>query len=396
MIKKKKLEIIYICLLYLLILQNALQKYIQVFKYFDEFLALLFFPAFIVYIIKKHGKIKINKKDLAIILCLIGILLIGILANLIWKYQEIKYVLSDIIVFFKFFLIYFTTKLIFATRLNGFSKKICVNVKIITWALFILSILNYIFKFLPFGFERYGISVNQLFFGHPTVLAAVTIMLMANLISFGYKPNKSFYITIIMQILILFSTLRIKAIGFAIVSIILMIHILKLNKKIKIINIAVLFIICCCIGYKQIMFYFTQDNSARGSLLSTSFEIANDYFPIGTGFGTYGSYFSGVNYSPLYEMYGINNVFGLNEEDPAFLSDSFWPMIIGQFGYTGTLLYIVCILLIFLNIQEIFSEKNKNIYLAKILVLVYLLISSTSEAAFVHTIAIPFAIILAL
>lgn len=396
MIKKKKLEIIYICLLYLLILQNALQKYIQVFKYFDEFLALLFFPAFIVYIIKRRGKIKINKKDLLILLCLLGILIIGLLANMIYGYQELKYVLSDVIVFFKFFLIYFFTKIFFENKLRRYSKAICINIKLITVVLFVLSILNYIFRFFPFGIERFGISVNRLFFEYPTVLAAVTIMLMTNLFFFGYKPNKTFYITIVMQILLLFSTLRMKAIGFAAISIILMVHILKFNKKIKIGNIILLFIICLCVGYRQIMFYFTQDNSARGSLLNTSFEIANDYFPIGTGFGTYGSYFSGVNYSPLYEMYGINNVFGLNEEDPAFLSDSFWPMIIGQFGYIGTILYAICILLIFFNIQEKYSKNNKNIYLSKILVLAYLLISSTSEAAFVHTIAIPLAIILAL
>lgn len=396
MIKKKYLEIIYVCLLYLFVLQYFLQEYIQIFQYFDEFIAILFFPVFIVYVIKKHGKIKVDKKDIIIVLCLLGVIIIGLFSNFLYGYQETKYIVSDIIVFLKFFLVYFLAKIIFTNGLREFNRKISTNIKIITFILFILSILNYIFKFLPFATERFGISSNQLFFGHPTVLAAITAMLMLNLLVFGYKLNKSFYITIAMQMVLIISTLRTKAIAYVIVAIILMIYVLKLRKKIKILNIALLIVLCCIIGYKQIVFYFTQDNTARASLLNTSFEIANDYFPFGTGFATYGSYFSGVNYSPIYEMYGIDNVFGLSQEDPSFMSDSFWPMLLGQFGYIGTILYLICILLIFINIQEKYSLENKNIYLAKILALVYLLISSTSESAFVNPIAIPFAIILAL
>ena len=396
MIKKKNLEIIYVCLLYLFVLQYVLQEYIQIFQYFDEFIAILFFPIFIVYVIKKQGKIKIDKKDIIIASCLLGVVIIGLFSNCLYGYQETKYIVSDIIVFLKFFLVYFLTKIIFTNGLGEFNRKISANIKTITFILFILSILNYVFKFLPFGMERFGMKSNQLFFGHPTVLAAMTSMLMLNLLAFGYKLNKSFYITIAMQMLLIISTFRTKAIAFVIVAIVLMVYVLKLRKKIKIINIALLIVLCCIIGYKQIVFYFSQDNTARASLLSTSFEIANDYFPFGTGFATYGSYFSGVNYSPIYEMYGIDNVFGLSQENPAFMSDSFWPMLLGQFGYLGTLLYLICILLIFISIQEKYSLENKNLYLAKILALVYLLISSTSESAFVNPIAIPFAIILAL
>lgn len=36
------------------------------------------------------------------------------------------------------------------------------------------------------------------------------------------------------------------------------------------------------------------------------------------------------NYSRLYYQYGFNSLFGMNTRDGSFLSDTFWPMAIGQ------------------------------------------------------------------
>ena len=387
---------IYIILLYLLVLQNPLQNYIKGFQYIDEILALMFFPIAIIYIVKNNGKIRIGKKDIAIVLCLFIIIAIGLISNIIYGYQSVIYVLSDLLVFVKFFLVYYSVQTIFKGRLKEYSKLISVHIKIITSILFILTILNYIFDIWPPESYRYGIGVNQICFTHPTMLAAVTVALMCNLIFFRYEKEKFYIITLIMQILLIASTLRMKAIAFIAVSILLMIYVLKFNKKIKVLNVLLVGGICILISYNQIVYYFTDDSFARTALLETSFEIANDYFPLGTGFGTYGSYFSGINYSPIYEMYGINNIWGLSKNNPAFISDTFWPMIIGQFGYISTILYLICIILIFSKIQDIYSKENKYMYVAKILCLVYLCISSTSESAFVNPLAILLAVVLAL
>lgn len=394
--KKNILGISYIIIIYLLIIQHILENYIQIFHYFDEFLAILFFPVIMIYLVKNHGKIKVDKIDLRIALCLFLIIIIGVLSNILYGYQELKYVLSDLLVFIKFFLVYFCFAIIYRNKLKESEKIISTNIKFMTITLFILTILNYVFEIFPINTKRFGIGANQLFFGHPTTLAAVSVMLMVNLIFFEKKSNKKFYFFILMQILLIMSSLRIKAIGFAVVSLILIIYVLKFNKKIKFLNILIIGLICLLIGYDQVVYYFTTDGSARAELLNTSIKIANDYFPIGTGFGTFGSYYSGVNYSPLYSMYGINNVWGLTEGDAGFLSDVFWPMILGQFGYIGMALYVYCIWLIFKKIQKNYDIIEKNIYLSKILCLVYLLISSTSESAFTHPIAIPLAIILAI
>ena len=64
------------------------------------------------------------------------------------------------------------------------------------------------------------------------------------------------------------------------------------------------------------------------------------------------NYISGKNYSPVYALYGINNVYELSQNRTSFISDTFWPMIIGQFGYLGTLCYLICIILIYRDIQK--------------------------------------------
>ncbi len=394
--KSSKYARIYIILLYLLVLQNPLQNYIKIFQYFDEVLALMFFPIAIIYLIRNNGKIKIERKDIIIVICLITIITIGLLANIIYEYQSLTYILSDLLVFLKFFLMYFSVQIILKGKLNGYNKLISLHVKIITFTLFALSIINYIFNFWPPQSYRYGIGVNQICFTHPTMLVAVTVALMCNLVYFKYEKERFYIFTLIMQILLIISTLRMKAIAFVVVSILLMIYVLKVNKKIKVLNVLLVAGICILISYNQIIYYFTDDSFARTALLETSFKIANDKFPLGTGFATFGSFFSGVNYSPVYELYGINNIWGLREDNPAFISDTFWPMIIGQFGYIGTILYMICIMLIFLKIQKKYDKRNKNTYVAKILCLVYLGISSTSESAFVNSLAILLAVLLAL
>ena len=191
------------------------------------------------------------------------------------------------------------------------------------------------------------------------------------------------------------NTLRIKTFFFIIVFLIISIYLNKTNKKITFSKIGIIVCICILIAYNQIEYYFfTSDDIARGVLLETSIKIANDHFPFGAGFATFGSYFSAVNYSPIYLKYNIHNIHGLTKENPTFLSDSFWPMLVGQLGYIGTSFYLICIILLLIKIQKNYSFENKYEYIAKISVLAYLMISSTSESAFVNPMAISLALIL--
>lgn len=382
--------IFFIFTIYILIFQNLLQTYIKPIQYFDEVLSLLFFPAFILF----AKKDKLKRYDLILIVCLILLLFIGLYSNYKYNYQPITIALSDVILVYKFFLVYYLFSIINSNNLiEKYSNNIVKHLKIITIILFILTIINYIFKIFPYN-ERYGIMTNRLFYSHPTYLAAVCIFLLCSFILFYKKLNTKY--TYILMFIIL-TTLRMKAIGFLLVFIFLCFFINKTNKKITFSKITIIAIICFMIVYNQIEYYFLEtNNSARQVLLVTSFEIANDHFPLGTGFGTYASHFSAQSYSPVYSLYHIQNTYGMSKDNTSFISDSFWPMIIGQFGYIGTICYAISLIIILVKIQKKFKKEEKYKYIAKITAFSYLIISSTSESAFVNPMAIPLSIILAL
>ena len=49
----------------------------------------------------------------------------------------------------------------------------------------------------------------------------------------------------------------------------------------------------------------------------------------------------------LYYKYGFSKLFGLNPTVSSFMSDTFWPMAIGQFGWIFGLIYIGIYIYIF-------------------------------------------------
>lgn len=63
-------------------------------------------------------------------------------------------------------------------------------------------------------------------------------------------------------------------------------------------------------------------------------------FPLGVGFGRFGSFTAGENYSPLYEDLGYQWIYGMGPGDRGgFLSDTFWPAPLAEAGILGALCY---------------------------------------------------------
>ena len=75
----------------------------------------------------------------------------------------------------------------------------------------------------------------------------------------------------------------------------------------------------------------------RVALYAGSVAVARDEFPLGAGLGRYGSHTSRDDYSPVYAQYGLNRVYGLREQRPIAITDTFWPMVVGETGAAGLL-----------------------------------------------------------
>lgn len=135
------------------------------------------------------------------------------------------------------------------------------------------------------------------------------------------------------------------------------------------------------IGADQIQSYFLTPTSARSLLTQYGFAIAFQCFPLGSGFATFATYMSGVYYSPLYYEYGLNNIWGLSPAYPAFITDTFWPAVVAQFGFLGLAAFVVLLGSTFGSISADCRERGIR-FMAYGTIPLYLLILSTSDASF--------------
>lgn len=88
--------------------------------------------------------------------------------------------------------------------------------------------------------------------------------------------------------------------------------------------------------------YYIPGNP-RVLLYTTSAVIARDHFPLGAGLGRYGSPLSRDpdNFSPLYREYGLDHIWGLTPHYPAYITDTYWPHVLGEAGVFALIAYLV-------------------------------------------------------
>lgn len=88
------------------------------------------------------------------------------------------------------------------------------------------------------------------------------------------------------------------------------------------------------------------NNHVRIGMYIISFDIAYKSIPFGSGFGSFGSLASIFNfYSPIYYEYSVDKI-GSNSEEHVMLGehtllDTFWPHILAELGFLGSLFYII-------------------------------------------------------
>jgi hypothetical protein len=75
----------------------------------------------------------------------------------------------------------------------------------------------------------------------------------------------------------------------------------------------------------------------RTALYLGSLAIARDELPLGAGLGRFGSHMSRESYSPAYERYGLERIWGLAPHVSIAVTDTFWPMVLGETGVLGLL-----------------------------------------------------------
>ena len=350
-------NIILVIMFYILIFQNALENYFKAFGILDEAISLILLLYGIYMIIFNSKKVKIDKHNVQIIICSIVIGAIGLTGNMIYKYQETIPLIKDGIALFKGIITYICVPMFFMDlKVSDYLEIINKHLKIISVSVLILVLGNFIFDIFPHYEIRFGIKSQQIFFSHPTYLASFSALLVG-LLSVNLKKHKENKIYIFISLIILTTTLRFKAIAFIPIYMYMFYIVIIKERKLQIKDIVILCILGGIFAATQIREYVQNPDWARSALSITSLKIGRDHFPIGTGFGTYASWVSGESYSKIYDIYGLNKVWGLSSDFYWFVADTFWPMIIGQFGFIGLAIYTFIIYKIYRNIKN--NDKIK-------------------------------------
>lgn len=380
--------ILVILLLYLFIFNEPLADFVPAFQYMDELVALLAIPVFL---LQKRGCLRIKKNDCGVYL--LGFVICGLAGNIIYKLQLFVYVLADLLLCLKFWLTLYVGRTLFQNiRWEKYIKNLYFHVRIVIWIYIICTIMDRIWNVFGMADVRYGIRSLRIFYSHPVHFAGYSTFLIVILIAIREKVSGT---TKYMLLLMCFTCLSLRSTAFASTVLFLILYYLIClrRKKINVRMVSALAVIAVLVGWSQIYYYFfssIREDSARAQLLIKSFQIAADHFT-GTGFGTYASYYSGINYSPVYAMYNLEGIHGLVQGAADFISDSFWPALLGQTGYIGTIFYVLSIIMLFLKIQKL-RLIDKNSYCSALCTLAYLIIMTMSLSSFFNPIAMPFAL----
>jgi len=128
--------------------------------------------------------------------------------------------------------------------------------------------------------------------------------------------------------------------------------------------------------------YLLEEN-ARAALHIKSAEIATDYFPLGSGAGTFSSQPSrSIYFSPLYYEYGMTFFYGASEEQSSFLMDAGWPKFIAEAGWIGGGAYFLAYFIAALTLVISFFKNPNAVNVFGIMISLLVFSSALGSAVF--------------
>ncbi len=378
-------EIVCLIIFNLIYFQCALMLVSDIFSYIDEILMIFCIPFAIHSFIKKGDKFSIKFFIALLIYSLVSFasnFRSGINNNLFSIILAFALFLRNFIIFIAFYKSTYLTKNFVRIR-----KIIVFEIKTVSIVALIFCLINFFSPISYMGYDyRFGIHSFSFIFNHPGNFSNIVFFNVLFLYFYSYKFKNIF---IFINLILLFSSLRFNS--FLMIFVLLMLFLYrtkKINNSTKIIVFSFFLIITFIVCLPQFITYFGKSSDApRALFYRYAVVTANTYFPFGSGFGTFGSFVAGDYYSELYYEYGFQYLYGLDPVNGLFLYDNFWPMIIGESGIFGFVVFVYLIILLF-------KKSIKNIDLLSFIIILELLIQSIFTPSFVHFNSILFFIMI--
>ncbi len=374
--------ILIVAIILILLFEGSMENFIPQIKYIDETLVLIFFILSVFQLLRKK-ELKLNRKEIFSFFLMLFYFFIGLVSNIKSEIVSVpwRYWISGILSM-KFILIYLFGRICFYDIKINYNclKKMYTILNLVLICYVIVILFNIPFNFLQGWGMRYGIiNTVSAGFSYPAELdfLAINIMIIQLFLITILKKNQKHYkfICVGSLILILFSG-RVKAMVFFILYVCIL-FIVKYAKEIKIKQLALLTPFTLLLADTRIQSEFIDNSGTRGLLYNAAFKIAHDFFPFGSGFGTYGTDMSRKFYSPLYYIYGLSNKYGLSPKWSAFITDAQWAGIIAESGWIGFLIYLLILAL--LTIVIVKSTKEPLLKISVSGLWIYGLMASISD-----------------
>lgn len=147
--------------------------------------------------------------------------------------------------------------------------------------------------------------------------------------------------------------------------------------KIKIGYFVMLGLLGVIVAWNQLVFYFTTTTEARSILLYVGIDLFKKYFPLGAGLATFGTAAAQKYYSPVYGIYGLSNRHGFTFDNPLYLTDNFWPAVIGETGLIGLVVFLVTLYFAFKYLYKKCNQTN----MARMIIIFFIVTILSSSIA---------------
>lgn len=352
-IHKKSLAITLVIIM--LIADIVFNNQILFLGYIDEIIGIIG----VLYFVIQGVLCKINNVNKKIITLIILICLLGLLGNVIYGISgNVFAIFSDVLKVIK---VLFTFMFV-STYLNSIdAKRVAHTFENVSKLFLILStIVGIVSLFIDLGMGsevRFGIKSFKFIFPYVHVFAIMCLCALLMIAINEHNDKRKIYRYTVLTILCEILTTKGPSLIWCVMILFLYVYYVH-NRKIKFWVIVALGIVSILMGGYQITNYFLNETAPRALLLRYGIVTANRFFPLGSGFATYGSEMANrYYYSPLYYEYGFNSVWGLTASQGHFLNDNYWPMLMAQTGYIGAILMLIIYFTIFRQAQEICENR---------------------------------------
>ena len=233
-------------------------------------------------------------------------------------------------------------------------------------------------------------------FAHVSRIATTsTILALLYLYCSDYTKIDKIIFVIILSIGILSG--RSKHFGFFMFCLLLVMYFnksfkMKLNLKNNLFIIIATFF-TMFVAWDKIEYYFitggfgsgreADDLYARMALYFFSTKILMDYIPFGSGFASYATQTSGTSYSHIYTKYGMENMHGLTKTDPAFIADTYYP-VLAQFGFAGVALFFAFWINLSIKAIRAYDKNCRKEATMALMIIIFFIIECTSDSTITH------------